>query len=239
MYILISDDDDMFMEVRFKLMLFWYDSNVIWINLKEKKNLNVLSKEEIGQLWMPQMMFENADSIKPLILDDSALLSVNKESKGEVLQYPDEINDQMYFNSSENPLEYERKYQLKLYCDFDFLWFPFDTQECGIKLKLFDAQSADVSLEPGSINFTGEQNLLQFKVIGWKISKNKDGMVEARMTFQRDYTNHFATTFLPSLCILMIAQCTLYFKSEHFKTSIPVTLTSMLGKNVFFLLKTT
>ena len=30
--------------------------------------------------------------------------------------------------------------------------------------------------------------------------------------------------------LCLIAQCTVYFKQEHFKTSIPVTLTSMLGK---------
>ena len=223
-------DDDMFMEVKLKLMISWFDHNVKWINLKENKNLNVLSREEIGLLWMPQMMFENADAIKPLIIDESALINVYRISKGKVIGYPNEVNDQMYFNSSKNPLQYERKYQQKLYCDFDFFWYPFDTQVCGIKLQLFDSLSNDVLLQAGAINFTGEQNLLQFKVIGWEIARSADGIVEAKLTFQRDYVNHFATTFLPSFCILMIAQCTIYFKSEHFKTSVPVTLTAMLGR---------
>ena len=226
---MFSVDEDMVMEVRFNLQIFWLDHQVKWMNLKENANLNVLSREEIGLLWMPKIMFENADTIKPIIIDESALISVLRMSNGEILLYANEINAEMYFNSSKNPVEYQRKYQQKFYCDFDFVWYPFDTQECGIKLKLFDSLSSNVELQAGSVKFTGEQNLLQFKVIGWNIAKSADGIIEAKLTFQRNFFNHFATTFLPSLCILLIAQCTLYFKAEHFKTSVPVTLTSMLG----------
>ena len=176
------------------------------------------------------MMFENADSIQPLLIDNLALIYAIKRTEGKVLRYPDEINDQTYFNSSQNPLYYERKYQQKLHCEFNFFWYPFDTQTCGIQIRLFDSLSDDVQLQSGFVNFTGETHLLQFTVIGWKMVNSSGGIVSAMLTFHRDYTNQLATTFLPSLCILMIAQCTLYFKSEHFKTSIPVALTALLGK---------
>ena len=42
--------------------------------------------------------------------------------------------------------------------------------------------------------------------------------------------NHLMTTFIPSLCILSIAQATVYFKTEHFKTSVPVAVSALLGK---------
>ena len=64
----------MVIEVKFKLMITWFEDNVIWINLKENKHMNILSKEEIADLWMPQMMFENADSIQPLLIDNLALI---------------------------------------------------------------------------------------------------------------------------------------------------------------------
>ena len=38
------------------------------------------------------------------------------------------------------------------------------------------------------------------------------------------------TTFIPSLCILVIAQLTVYIKPEHFSTSLPVTATALVGK---------
>ena len=42
---------------------------------------------------------------------------------------------------------------------------------------------------------------------------------------------HLITTFIPSLCILTIAQATVYFKTEHFKTSVPVAVSALLGKS--------
>ena len=42
--------------------------------------------------------------------------------------------------------------------------------------------------------------------------------------------NHLMTTFIPSLCILTVAQTTVYFKTEHFKTSVPVAVSALLGK---------
>ena len=227
----------MFMELKFSLKFIWFDHQVKWMNLKENENLNVLSKEEIGLLWMPKIVFSNADTIKPIIIDESAIISVQRKTYGEVLLYPEEISEEIYFNSSKNPLEYRRDYQQKFYCDFNFLWYPFDTEECGMKLKIFDSMSDSVVLQAGSVDYSGETSLLQFDVINWDIRQSKgNGSVEAKLIFRRNCFNHFATTFLPSFCLLLIAQCTIYFKKEHFKMSVPVTLTTMLGKKT--LLKT-
>ena len=221
----------MSVEVRFKLMLSWFDANVKWINLKDDNNLNILSKDSVNLLWMPQISFENTDGINNLMIDEFTLVSINKSSDGQILQYPDEVDIQEYFLSSQNPIEYERKYHQILFCEFKFFWYPFDKQICGIRLKLFDSIANDVTLIPNIINYTGDQELLQFNVINWNLIKLEGGAIEGQLTFQRNYVNHFATTFLPSFCILLISLCTLYFKSEHFKTSVPVTITSMLGKN--------
>ena len=47
---------------------------------------------------------------------------------------------------------------------------------------------------------------------------------------KRNPVNQLMTTYIPSLFILAIAQITVYFKNEHFKTSVPVAVTSLLGK---------
>ena len=51
-----------------------------------------------------------------------------KEEDGGVLLYA----------GSANPLVYQRKYQQRFYCTFNFRWYPFDTQECSIDLANFD-----------------------------------------------------------------------------------------------------
>ena len=53
------------------------------------------------------------------------------------------------------------------------------------------------------------------------------------ISLRRDYMNHLMTTFFPSFCILIVAQTTVYFKTEHFKTSVPVAVSALLG-NFFY-----
>ena len=48
------------------------------------------------------------------------------------------------------------------------------------------------------------------------------------VSLRRHIGYHLISTFLPSICVLILAQTTVYFKSEHFKTSIPLAVTSML-----------
>ena len=45
---------------------------------------------------------------------------------------------------------------------------------------------------------------------------------------QRLYQHHLFNTYVPTLCLMLICQATLYFKKEHFKTNVPVTITTML-----------
>ena len=106
-----------------------------------------------------------------------------------------------------------------------------------MKLEVFDSMSDTVGLKAGSVDYSGEPELLQFVVIGWDIHKNEgNGIVEAKLTFQRNFSNHFATTFLPSFCLLLISLCTVYFKTEHFRTSVPVNITTMLGTDYLIII---
>ena len=84
----------------------------------------------------------------------------------------------------------------------------------------------------GKLEYIGKTELIQFNVVSWLImDKDKDNEeVRAVLRFQRIFFNHLATTYVPSFCILLLAECAVFFKKEHFKTSIPVTITTMLGK---------
>ena len=45
---------------------------------------------------------------------------------------------------------------------------------------------------------------------------------------QRRIQHHLFTTFIPTFCLMLMCQSTLYFKAEHFKTTAGVTVTTML-----------
>ena len=97
----------------------------------------------------------------------------------------------------------------------------------------FDAFKDMLNLHGRNVSFLGNKKLLQFNVMDWKIEMGDgDGDFNeliAKLTFKRIFLNHLATTYVPSLCILLATECLVFFKKEHFKTSIPVTITNMLG----------
>ena len=87
-----------------------------------------------------------------------------------------------------------------------------------------------LNLYGNNVTFSGNKKLLQFFVTEWKWKVDAEfNELTTKLTFKRMYLNHIATTYVPSFCILLATECTVFFKKEHFKTSIPVTITNMLG----------
>ena len=69
--------------------------------------------------------------------------------------------------------------------------------------------------------------MMQYNVISWKMEEMEDG-VEVLLTLRRRYNHHLATTFIPTFCLMIVCQSTLYFNAEHFKTTSGVAVTTML-----------
>ena len=75
----------MFVEMKFNLIVQWFEHNVKFLNL-QTETLNVLSPEELSQLWMPKVLFQNSDNIEPIYKDDSSFISVRREADGRVAE---------------------------------------------------------------------------------------------------------------------------------------------------------
>ena len=77
------------------------------------------------------------------------------------------------------------------------------------------------------VTYSGPVEMLQYNVINWEIKELEEGL-EVMMTLQRRFNHHLATTFIPTFCLMIVCQSTLYFNAEHFKTTSGVTVTTML-----------
>ena len=77
------------------------------------------------------------------------------------------------------------------------------------------------------MSYSGPLEMLQYNVINWEL-KEVEGGLEVMMTMQRRFNHHLATTFIPTFCLMIVCQSTLYFNAEHFKTTSGVTVTTML-----------
>jgi hypothetical protein len=57
---------------------------------------------------------------------------------------------------------------------------------------------------------------------------NNQSLIRFEILLQRMYFYHLAATYLPTICLLIIAEITLFIDESHFDTTVMVSLTSML-----------
>lgn len=69
-------------------------------------------------------------------------------------------------------------------------------------------------------------------ILEWIFSLNEghetDEFLSVEITLRRIYYYHLGTTYLPSVCLLIVAEITLMIGDEYFDTTLMVSLTSML-----------
>ena len=54
------------------------------------------------------------------------------------------------------------RYQVSYHCLFDLKLFPFDEQECLMVFRMRSATSKRVILNPGTLNYLGHKNMVEF-----------------------------------------------------------------------------
>ena len=155
----------MHIDLKFNLILEWLDHKVEWVNLKADNHLNTLSNIELDKLWLPKVLFQNSDNIEPIKhKDSSTVVIVRRQGEGKIREGDD--GGVLSYMGDENPLVYQRKYQQRFYCTFDFRWYPFDSQECGIDLTNFDTLKVQILNTFGKI--TSELRISRrWKLVGW------------------------------------------------------------------------
>ena len=101
-------------------------------------------------------------------MDNSAVFYIERKKAGESKIYPGEKRRAIYYEGAENPLIYKRTYQEEFFCNFDYSWFPFDTQKCYITFKTFNTMFESVNLIPKKVNYTGQKSLMVFSVVDYQ-----------------------------------------------------------------------
>ena len=122
------NDLDLNFEAKFRLRLRWFDVQLWWVNLKNSSFWNFLNNEEKKKIWMPKLRMEESDYIRPIKVDESATVYVEKVSKGSSAIYPTNIDRSLYYSGVGNPLNYERDYQEQFFCPFYYHWYLYEVQ---------------------------------------------------------------------------------------------------------------
>ena len=125
--------------------------------------------------------------------------------------------------------EYEQYFR----CSYDLLNYPFDTQQCTIDLSIPTTLKKSLKLKPGTAEYIGPVDLLQYQVQKIRLLSQGD-RIKCRFHLKRNPSYHMTATYLPTFCILIMAMVTLYIDEAHFEATIMVALTAMLVMYTLF-----
>ena len=202
-------------------------------NLKDNDNLNILTEDERPEIWIPDVIFANNDKSERMVLDENALLIVNKIEDDGLASSPRELDAAEIFLGELNPILYRRTYSTKFDCSFNLRSYPFDTQECIMQLEVPQYHQDLVELIGTNMSYTGPKELSQFEVVKTTLD-NKDGKALFIMLFRRRFTYQIVSVYIPSLSLLIITLVTGYIDTSHFEANIMVHLTTMLVMYTLF-----
>ena len=100
-------------------------------NLKRDTALNALNYDDIGQLWLPLLIYTNTDQKESTRLgwinEWSTRVTVTREAN-----FPrnglDEVDEAEVFQGADNRLTMNQTYTKEFQCQYQLQRYPFDTQ---------------------------------------------------------------------------------------------------------------
>ena len=131
-------------------------------------------------------------------------------------------------SSSKNKLSSTANWTCGFQCEFDYQWYPFDTQNCFI---IFDYHWDKVQLRADNVTYTGKRDLgkYYFKEIKFcDIDKLGRNGFFIDITFNSPMTAQILTLFLPTGMLLLISQISTLFGSKFVEMVIEVNTTLLL-----------
>ena len=78
-------------------------------------------------IWVATVIFANSPNNDFSVTDAKASLTVERQGNSSISPY-DELQEVAYYEGSENPVTYRRKFKKDFACNFELHTYPFDTQ---------------------------------------------------------------------------------------------------------------
>ena len=156
-------------------------------------------------IWTPKVVFINTENYETTKPDNRS--TIDKKSNYEVDE--SDLHEIAYFSGSENPITYSRIFSLDFQCQFELERFPFDTQTCDIVMGVTYKEAKFVKMIPSKLDYRGPVEMLTYSVVDYDIIESETppkGSLKVTIKLKRMVSRHLLSTYLPSLCILIIAQ---------------------------------
>ena len=125
------EEVDHSIHLQFEISIQWRENRARYQNLKRDTSLNVLNDEDIGQLWLPLLIYANTDQKESTRLgwinEWSTSVTVTREGNFERNGFH-EVDEAEIFKGADNRLTMNQTYTKEFQCPYQLQRYPFDTQ---------------------------------------------------------------------------------------------------------------
>ena len=109
--------------------------------MKKKKSLNALSDEEILEIWLPRVFYDNTDqkqltrlgmtwewNTEVVVQREDSHASCEENPSCKRSEAEEELDESEVYSGDENRIEMQQVYTWQFQCKYDLQYYPFDTQ---------------------------------------------------------------------------------------------------------------
>ena len=93
-------------KVSFQLHSTWFDSRLVYANLKQDSDLNTLTEQEKEDIWTPNVVFSNTEIQASVIKDPKVIARIGRLGEAKIGAL-DEAIKTFYFHRADNPISQE------------------------------------------------------------------------------------------------------------------------------------
>ena len=116
---------DMSYTIYFQVTMKWFDSRIIFRNLKATDYENQLEYFEFDEIWIPNLYIMNSNNIylkaKQENKDIYVIVRINRNGSPKQNELS-EIDEEFLYPGNENSINLINYFQIKLGCKFDLKW---------------------------------------------------------------------------------------------------------------------
>ena len=134
----------------------------------------------------------------------------------------------LFFQGSKNYLSQNWSWTTDYICNFEYKWYPFDTQSCHIHQKIL---GNNIKLRPVKIVYTGSSDIgkYYFREMHYcQVDREGRSGLFTDFIISRPLTSNCLTIFLPTAMLLLISQMVTTFNKTYLEMVIEVNATLLL-----------
>ena len=134
----------------------------------------------------------------------------------------------LFFQGSKNYISQNWSWTSDYICNFEYEWYPFDTQCCHIEDKIL---GSNITIRPINVVYTGSSDLGKYyfrQMSHCEVDKTGRSGLTLDFIISRPLTSNSLTLFLPTAMLLLISQMSTTFSDTYLEMVIEVNATLLL-----------